>query len=188
MTLDTVVPYGFGKSPREYVVLRDLIKRVFSYNPETGELTRLETAPSTRAWLGRTVTSRNAYGYYTVRLAGKTYLVSRLAFVFMTGEWPGGFVDHINGDRTDNRWCNLRVCTKAQNCQNQTAMRGRSGFRGVHWDKRFQRWKASIRANGLRYNLGSFVSKEDAIIARLKASKELHGEFAGKHTAKDQTQ
>jgi hypothetical protein len=188
MTLDTAVPYGFGKSPREYVILRDLIKSVFTYNPDTGDLIRIKTAPSTRAWLGRTVTSKNAYGYYSVRLAGKTYLVSRLAFVFMTNEWPSGLVDHINGDRTDNRWSNLRDCSRAQNNQNLTTMRGHSGFRGVHWDKRFQRWKASIKANGLRYNLGSFASKEDAINARLKASKELHGEFAGKHTAEGQTQ
>lgn len=172
--------------PERVVTLGALIAESFDYDQDTGELSWKATpwVPSHRVGAFPTVTT--ACGYLTVKIAGKTLPAHRVAYVLMTGGFPpnGQVIDHINGNKTDNRWCNLRACTRAQNGQNALGLvpNNSSGFRGVYWDKRFSKWKANIRAFGKRYSLGSFDNKEDAIAARLEASARLHGPFAGRHT------
>ncbi len=185
-TIDTLVTVRPRWLPTRTLTLGALISERLTYCPDTGKLTWRD-APGVRSNLvGTCPTVLNANGYFEIKIAGKTIPTHRLAFVLMTGNFPpdGMVVDHANGIRTDNRWCNLRLCTRAQNSQNKTgpAPKNTSGFRGVHWDKRFSKWKASIKVCGKRHNLGSFDSKEDAIAARLAASARLHGPFAGRHT------
>jgi hypothetical protein len=101
---------------------------------------------------------------------------------------PGGMmVDHINGNRLDNRRCNLRVCTNRQNCQNQTIARkdNTSGYKGVSYSRRHRKWRAwiaagSLRSNGTRKNvsLGYFADAADAARAYDAAARLHFGEFA----------
>lgn len=88
-------------------------------------------------------------------------------------------VDHINGNRLDNRRCNLRLCNTAQNNQNMRpgAREGSSRFKGVHWHKEARKWCATIKGKDRRYNLGLFPNEEDAARAYDRKAAELFGEF-----------
>lgn len=87
-------------------------------------------------------------------------------------------VDHINGDRLDNRKANLRVCTRTQNQWNSKGRGGRSGFKGVHWFEPAKCWQVRISANRKRYLIGYFHDSETAAKAYNTAAREYHGEFA----------
>ena len=93
---------------------------------------------------------------------------------------PDGMdTDHINGDKLDNRKCNLRVCTRSQNQINALCRRNsKSGLRGVHWSERNKRWVAQMRFNGRKLSLGYFTSKLAASKAYCEQVKLLYGEFA----------
>lgn len=91
----------------------------------------------------------------------------------------GPDVDHINGDVFDNRRCNLRHCSKAQNNANRGRTKNnRSGFKGVYWHKTKRAWQAEIEALGRRHRLGSYPDPTEAAKAYDDAAKRLHGEFA----------
>lgn len=95
----------------------------------------------------------------------------------------GCVVDHINGDKLDNRRSNLRVCYQAQNKMNCGSYRSNtSGFKGVTWDKRCGKWLAQIMVNHKNYNLGRFATPEDAHRAYCEAADRMHGEFANHGT------
>lgn len=88
-------------------------------------------------------------------------------------------VDHINGDRLDNRKSNLRICTLASNVKNRSLGRDNtSGYKGVSWSKAEKKWAARIRFQGTRPFLGYFTKKEDAAKAYNEAAIKYHGEFA----------
>jgi len=88
-------------------------------------------------------------------------------------------VDHINGDKLDNRKCNLRICTQAQNCCNSKKQKNNtSGYKGVCWHTTRKKWFSSIKYNKKNISLGYFNTPEEAYAAYCKAAKELHGEFA----------
>lgn len=87
-------------------------------------------------------------------------------------------VDHRSGDGLDNRRQNLRLATKAQNCQNQTLRTDNSsGVRGVNWHEQCGKWHATIQADGKRHSLGLFEILADAKSAYALASKDMHGDF-----------
>ena len=93
------------------------------------------------------------------------------------GAKPGQIVDHVSGDVLDNRRANLRVCTHAENMRNRRMQRNnRCGFKGVYPQK--NSFRAQIRANGVKYLLGSFATPERAHQAYVEAAKRLHGDFA----------
>jgi hypothetical protein len=88
-------------------------------------------------------------------------------------------VDHRDHDTLNNRRCNLRKCTGTQNAINRRMRSNNtSGFKGVCWDKKSQKWRSYINANGVRRNLGLFTRKELAAAAYIGAAKELHKDFA----------
>lgn len=88
------------------------------------------------------------------------------------------FVDHINGNKIDNRKCNLRIVSKMQNCHNQRVRNtNTSGYKGVH-KVRSGSWHARVTYNGKRYSAGRHKRKEDAALAYNKLAKELYGEYA----------
>lgn len=93
---------------------------------------------------------------------------------------PYGFdVDHINGDKLDNRKCNLRIATRSQNNANIPKYKGKSSkYKGVCWNKRKRCWKVSIGYGGKMYHLGYFKNEEDAALKYNEHAKELFGEFA----------
>jgi hypothetical protein len=94
------------------------------------------------------------------------------------GNLHGYEIDHLNSDGLDNRKCNLRLATRAQNACNARARRNSlSGYKGVTWNKRAAKWRAAIWLNGKERHLGFFVEPEVAHAAYCEASQRLHGEF-----------
>ena len=92
------------------------------------------------------------------------------------------YVDHINGNKLDNRIQNLRVCTNAQNCQNKVSLpkNNKSGILGVRYREDRQKWYVEIQYNGIKKHIGVFNTKDAAINARIEAEKEYFGEFKSK--------
>lgn len=116
--------------------------------------------------------SNTAFGYGRIRVDGHSYLSHRLAWKMFYGEDPqqGYDIDHINGNRCDNRITNLRLATRNENALNVPLRRNNtSEFRGVSFNKQTQKWEAYFTANGVKIHLGRHISKEDAINARLDA-------------------
>jgi hypothetical protein len=124
------------------------------------------------AWL------RTNHGY-VIRYVGKTTIVRMHRAVMDLALDDRRCVDHINGNKLDNRKCNLRICTRAENNRNRGLNRNNtSGFRGVIWLKTDKRWEARIKSNGKTLYLGRFDTAEFAAEAYKIAAKELYGEFA----------
>lgn len=136
------------------------------YDPETGKF-----------WREAGCASRTGYRY--VWFHGRQHLEHRVAWFLHYGEWPDRQVDHINGDRADNRIVNLRLATHSENQQNRRRpSNNTSGHKGVSWIKRYQKWQATIRVGRRNINLGRFDTKEAAANAYGRAALKHHGEFA----------
>lgn len=113
------------------------------------------------------------------RIAGRPYSAHRLAWLYMTGKWPPGGVDHANTDKGDNRYANLRLATGSQNKANTGRQKNNvSGFKGVTWFARTEKWKAGIKRQHKTIHLGYFDSAEEAHAAYCSAALRLYGEFA----------
>lgn len=113
-------------------------------------------------------------GYLNGSIFGRLYLAHRVLFAMRHGTWPE-YIDHINGDRSDNRIENLRSVTRSENgCNAKTPITNTSGQIGVSWSERDQRWTAYITLNKKRKALGNFVLIEDAIECR-KQGEILYG-------------
>jgi hypothetical protein len=129
---------------------------------------------------GDALRSITGKGYLSGRINGRTYRVHRLVFLYFHGFMPPQ-VDHIDGNRQNNRIENLRKATSAQNNQNRMAT-GASKIKGVVWHKQSKKWVASICINRKSVHLGSFEKIEDAAQVATDARKKLHGEFARGNT------
>jgi hypothetical protein len=159
----------------------DRVREVLDYDLETGQFTW--RVKRTRVRVGDTAGYFDN-GHRKIRIDGANYHASRLAFLWMTGEWPSGEVDHIDHNTKNNRWSNLRKATRPENQRNRTVREDSStGFKGV----RFQRsahgnrcgyYVAQIGVDGKRIYLGSFKTAQEAHAAYVKAAAEHHGDFA----------
>jgi hypothetical protein len=129
---------------------------------------------------GDALRSITGKGYLSGRINGRTYRVHRLVFLYFHGFMPPQ-VDHIDGNRQNNRIENLRKATSAQNNQNRMAT-GASKIKGVVWHKQSKKWVASICINRKSVHLGSFEKIEDAAQVATDARKKLHGDFARGNT------
>jgi hypothetical protein len=115
----------------------------------------------------------NTDGYRRIRHLGKMYAAHRVAVLLVTGDWPEHQVDHINGQRGDNRWENIRCVAERENHKNKaTPCHNTSGRIGVYWIKASKRWRASIKSNGVLYPLGEHAQMADAIAAREQAERD----------------
>lgn len=120
----------------------------------------------------------NKVGYKVIRVDGRLYSAHRLAVLYMTGAMPAADVDHINNDRSDNRWSNLRRATSSQNCCNTYRMKNNtSGVKGVYRPAGRKNWTARLSFEGTTRHLGCFPTKEAAEAAVLSARAATHGEF-----------
>lgn len=124
-----------------------------------------------------------------------TVLDGRRTTVFMHREimglkrGDGLLVDHANGNRLDNRRENLRICTRSQNQWNRGAQsNSKSGVKGVFWDARRQKWRASIKQHRKEKHIGYFDSIVDAANAYAIAAAQMHGDFAKSSTAEAREQ
>lgn len=150
------------------------LKELLSYDPYTGKFTHLRTWAATAA--GSIAGTLSDRGYVRIGVDGEEFRAHRLAWFYVHGEWPGDEIDHINGDRTDNRIANLRIVTHAENMQNVRAKlrRNTSGITGVSWHKARKKWRAAISINGKRYHLGLFATSDQAQAAYAAAKIRHH--------------
>lgn len=159
------------------------VRRIMAYDPETGILRWRVRADRDHSWnmrfSGEEAGAVLTLGYRYINFNKRLHPAHRIAWLWMTGDWPKDDIDHINGDRADNRWANLRAATQMQNSANQKVRStNTSGTKGVCWIAKKGRWRASIMVAGKTIYLGYFSALDDAIAARKAAETEHHGVFA----------
>jgi hypothetical protein len=162
------------------MVTEERLKELIHYDDKTGIfIRRVTVARRVKARAGQVLNCTQANGYTRVMIDGSSYLLHRLAFVYM-GVKLHGQVDHINGDRKDNSFCNLRLVTHADNGRNtKLPITNKSGSIGICWDKANSKWLAQIKFNGENHFLGRFSDIELAKKARL--NKEIEFGFHQNH-------
>jgi hypothetical protein len=150
---------------------------LYLYDPLTGIFTRRIDWYGFKA--GTCVGSPHGNGYLKISIPPKQVFAHRLAWAMTYGVWPE-YIDHINGDRSDNRLMNLRLASPFQNNQNSRNRKNNtSGVKGVYWHKLSGKWMAYIHANGgKRIHLGLHETLEAAAKVRREAAERLHGDFA----------
>lgn len=152
------------------------LREILSYDPETGVMRwRVKYARCLRPGAVAGCIDRFGSGYRRIRIDRKGYSEHRLVWMYVHGSWPTEVIDHINGDRSDNRLSNLREASWAQNQQNRngTQKNNTSGVRGVSWDKTNNKWLAAIEFRGRHIHLGRFENIECAASARKAAELKL---------------
>jgi hypothetical protein len=150
---------------------------VLHYDPATGRFTWLVQISNISA--GSEAGSDHGNGYIEIGLDGTSHFAHRLAWFYMTGEWPSGQIDHRDLDRSNNRWRNLRPATHGQNVHNSGPRKNNShGFKGAFFSKKARKWGAQIMFRRQKYSLGYFDTPQEAHAAYAQKAIELHGEFA----------
>lgn len=144
------------------------------YEPESGKLF-WKKAPGKRIKVGAEAGSIGQKGYVIIGLKSKGYKAHRIAWCLVKGSWPAQEIDHINGDRADNRLANLRSVSRAKNQRNQKMpSTNTSGVVGVCRHNQSSKWRAEIYASGKQVCLGVFDEKAEAVAAR-KAAERKYG-------------
>lgn len=127
---------------------------------------------------GAKVGTSDPDGYRLLRFQGRNHFQHRLAWLWVYGAWPSGQIDHINGEKSDNRLANLRDVSGRINNQNRKSALSRniSGYLGVSFHRwaKTKPWAAGISADGVRYNLGRFDTPEEAHAKYIEAKRVLH--------------
>lgn len=169
---------GGKRATTEARIDTDVLRERLSYDAKTGVLT-WRIAPRRGIRAGSVAGSLSVLGYLWVGVDQQRVYAHRVCWFLKTGTWPVREIDHINGVKTDNRFCNLREATRSQNIMN-TAKRADNinGVKGVGWSKTSEKWRARITINGKVHYLGQFHDKTEAAAAYAEAAKAHHKEFA----------
>jgi len=153
------------------------IRQLLDYDQGTGIFT-WKVDRHHRPLAGKKAGHINGDGYVEITVAGRSIKAHRLAVLLVAGAYPRDEVDHIDGDRTNNRFANLRCVSRADNQKNRKRhSTNRSGYKGVSWKAQNSRWVASINIGGKRIHLGYFDTAEDARDAYEIAAERLHGSY-----------
>ncbi|MDB4352399.1 HNH endonuclease [Porticoccaceae bacterium] len=146
------------------------LKEILHYAPDTGIWTWL--VPHGSVKVGDVAGCKEPYGYRLIWVGGKKYRAHRLAFLYMTGRIPRQ-VDHINQNREDDRWSNLRAATPQENQRNVGIQSNNtSGCVGVTLSQNEKKWRAYIKVDGEQIYLGTFTEMSEAVGARKAAEAE----------------
>lgn len=161
------------------------LRQLLEYDPATGVFIWKERPNGSVSWnkrfagkvAGRTIP--NGRGYLEIVIGGKLYFSHRLAWFYVTDAWPIENIDHADGDKTNNRFGNLREASASQNGWNANGHRDSAlGLKGVYRQTRCETYTANFRVNKRRVYVGAFNSPEDAAAAVSQARKQHHGQFA----------
>ena len=165
----------------------ELLREFFDYNPETGilkwkwrDVRHFELERYSRTWnkqfAYKDVGWINANGYLATRIQGPSFLVQRVIWKLVTGDEPPELIDHIDGNKTNNRWKNFREANSKQSAHNQGIRSSNtSGYRGVL--NRNNRFMARVMIDGKFKSIGTFSTGEEASAAYEEKTKELYGKF-----------
>jgi hypothetical protein len=157
----------------------DQLKTFLHYDQATGLFTWRVNRPGGKGRIGVVAGTKNKNGYIQISVAMRLYMAHRLAWLYMTGEWPKGQIDHIDMNKTNNKFDNLRVASMAQNQANTRVRKSnKSGFKGVYLDKKTNKWISRIRIPGHRILLGYFDTASAAGAAYAEVAKSHFGEFS----------
>ncbi len=144
------------------------LHELFDYNPKTGELT-WKTKPCNSVKTGDQAGALNGTGYINIKIKSSLYKAHRLVWMWQHGKDPGALdMDHINGNKTDNRIENLRLVTKQENMQNRKKPSNTTSVvTGVN--KHQKKWRAELRFNGKKLCQGRYEDWFEAVCARKSA-------------------
>lgn len=157
---------------------QEYLKKILKYDPETGEFVWL-VSPASQVKVGDIAGTRDKGGYTLIQINYKLYKAHRLAYLYMNGYWPEGDMDHIDQNKSNNSWSNLRAASRSNNMANRPKQKNNtSGYKGVGWHSQLNKWRARIRYNQKLIHIGLFDCKHEAAKAYNKKSIELFGEFA----------
>lgn len=151
-----------------------------AYDPGTGlfHWLRLHRGPLKTPRLAGTL---RRDGYLQISFQKKLFLAHRLAWFYVHGQFPEAEIDHVNGDKADNRICNLRAALRCENLANRPVLSSsRNGIRGVLLMRRnrCKLWRAWVTRNGQRIYSRCFETAEEAAIAHEAMAREAYGDFA----------
>jgi hypothetical protein len=150
------------------------LRHLLKYNPEMGEWTWLNPPNHNTRLRGMPAGNTRSDGYLKIKINGVAYYSSRLAWFYMTGNWPSEEIDHIDRDPSNDRWNNLRLASSSDNkCNSSLNTRNTSGYRGIGWLPGASKWQ--VHVNGVY--LGRYDNADEAIEVRDSFAKEAQREF-----------
>jgi hypothetical protein len=154
----------------------DALKSLLRYDPDTGLIYWIAKGGG---MIKKKAAGTLLYsGYLGISIGPKRWQAHRIAWALHHGDWPKDQVDHINGVKTDNRICNLREATNAQNGKNLGLSKANtSGFKGVCFCKQTNKWRSTIKVNFKQIDLGRFESIDQAALARKNAEQQYFKEW-----------
>ena len=152
----------------------EYLRQRLRYEPETGRLIWLSHPDLPQKWntryAGTEAGNVGARGYRDVRIYGRVLKAHRIIWAILHNQWPSHEIDHIDGNRANNKVNNLRHATRTENNHNiGISRRNKSGVMGVFWEDKRRKWKAYIRVNNVQNNIGRYDTFDDAVAARKEA-------------------
>lgn len=150
----------------------DCIRSVLTFDREIGIFRWRESRSHVRG--GDLAGCRQTSGYISIQIDGHRYMAHRLAWIYVSGQWSVKEIDHIDGNKANNAFSNLREATRAENNRNTSS-------KGYTFVKKLKKFRAQIVFNRQHYELGLFEREEDARAAYVAGSRRLFGEFSGTH-------
>lgn len=159
------------RADSETTLSAESVRRFLNYEPVTGALRWKELPPQCTRSIGSIAGSKMRRGYWKVTLFGVTYLAHRVAWLHFHGRWPAEYIDHIDGDPSNNAIKNLREANSMENARCCRA-------KGFYQDKRTGRFTAQIRVNKKSIHLGTFDTAEAASSVYFAATEKYFGEFS----------
>lgn len=156
------------------MISQEKLKELFDYSSD-GELVWKVNVSNVKA--GSIAGTTRKDGYKSIGVQKEKHLLHRLVFLYHTGRMPQ-YIDHIDGDPSNNRIENLRECTLSQNQQNRRVGKdNKSCVKGVSWHKKLKKWRATIRHNKEQIHLGMFDDFDVAVRVANEARMSMHREF-----------
>ncbi len=155
---------------------QERVKELLNYDPTTGIFTWKVNVSSTGR-IGNVAGSPHRAGYLLIRIDRRLYLAHRLAALYMEGKFPPALIDHLDMNKSNNSWANLRHATKSENSQNKIKAQSnnfKTGLLGVYWSELQQKWGAKVNFNRRQHHAGFHSTPELAHEAYVKLKRELH--------------
>ncbi len=151
------------------MITQEFLKSIVEYDKETGLFSRKNGAKF----------GFKDGGYLRAEINGKSYYLHRLAWLYEYGVLPEFHLDHANGDKMDNRICNLREANRSQNmCNVAKTKRNTSGIKNVSFHKEANKWRVVVSVEGKNKSFGLYDDIELAELVAIEAKHKYHGDFA----------